>query len=167
MYEQINFTLIWLLVHFQRPMSANKVSSKPRNSLLNRSSRRRRGMAYNPLFIICTRFFLHFPNQLCYGYIRFEGTGKIPLRKKSNQLAVFSSVLLDWDSQQGRPFSLPSQKNFPISFKPKMAIAEFFLKMQRKTWHSILRVDAKPFSPWKPVVNWIAPSKGRPENKVT
>ena len=34
MYEQINFTLIWLLVHFQRSMSANKVSSKPRNSFI-------------------------------------------------------------------------------------------------------------------------------------
>ena len=27
------------------------------------------------------------------------------------------------NSQQGRPFSLPSQRNFPISFKPKVAIA--------------------------------------------
>jgi hypothetical protein len=24
-------------------------------------------------------FFLHFPNELCYGYLRFEGNGKIPL----------------------------------------------------------------------------------------
>ena len=41
--------------------------------LLNRSSRRKRGMASNPLFII-PDFFLHFPNEL-----RFEGNGKIPL----------------------------------------------------------------------------------------
>ena len=26
---------------------------------------------------------------------------------------------------------------FPISFKPKVAIAELFCKMQRKTWYSI------------------------------
>ena len=26
-----------------------------------------------------TRLFLHFPNELCYGYLRFEGNGKIPL----------------------------------------------------------------------------------------
>ena len=26
-------------------------------------------------------------------------------------------------------------RNFPISFKPKVAIAEFFWKMQRKTWY--------------------------------
>ena len=39
--------------------------------------------------------------------------------------------------QQGRPFSLPSQKNFSISFKPKVAIAEFIWKMERKIWYSI------------------------------
>ena len=44
------------------------------------------------------------------------------------------------------PFSLPSQRNFPISFNSKVAIAEFFWKMQRKTWYSILRVDAMPLS---------------------
>ena len=47
---------------------------------LNRSSRRKRGMASNPLFTI-PDFFLHFPNELCYGYLRFEGNGKIPLGK--------------------------------------------------------------------------------------
>ena len=60
--------------------------SKP----LNRSSRRKRGMASNPLFII-PDFFLHFPNELSYGYLRFEGNGKIPLGrqgKKFAQLAV-------------------------------------------------------------------------------
>ena len=33
-----------------------------------------------------------------------------------------------------------------MSFKPKVAIAEFFWKMQRKTWYSILGVDAMPLS---------------------
>ena len=51
---------------------------------------------------------------------------------------------LNWDSQKGRPFSLASQRNFPIFFKPKVAIAEFFWKMQRKTWYSILGLDAMP-----------------------
>ena len=46
----------------------------------NRSSRRKRGMASNPLFIM-PDFFLHFPNDLSYGYLRFEGNGKIPLGK--------------------------------------------------------------------------------------
>ena len=49
-------------------------------------------------------------------------------------------------SQQGRPFTLTSQRNFPISFTPKVAIAEFFWKIQRKAWYSILGVDAIPFS---------------------
>ena len=34
-------------------------------------------MASNPLFII-PDFFFHFPNELCHGYLRFEGNGKIP-----------------------------------------------------------------------------------------
>ena len=66
--------------------------------------------------------------------------------KKVCPVGCLSLVLLNWDSQQGRPFSLPSQRNFPISFKPKVAIAEFFWKMQRKTWYSILGVDAMPLS---------------------
>ena len=45
---------------------------------INRLSRRKRGMASNPLFII-PDLFLHFPNELCYGYLRFEENGKIPL----------------------------------------------------------------------------------------
>ena len=47
-------------------------------------------MATNPLFIIAD-FFLHFPKKLSYGYLRFEGNGKIPLGRKgksSAQLAV-------------------------------------------------------------------------------
>ena len=63
-------------------------------------------MASTPLFII-PEFFLDFPKELRYGYLSLEGNGKIP-------------------------FSLPSQRNFPISFKPNVAIAEFFWKMQKK-----------------------------------
>ena len=44
----------------------------------NRSSKRKRGMASNSLFII-PDFFLHFPNELCYGYLRFEGNETYPL----------------------------------------------------------------------------------------
>ena len=44
------------------------------------------------------------------------------------------------------PFSLPSQRHFPIFFKPKLAIAEFFWKIQRKTWYSILGSDAMSLS---------------------
>ena len=45
--------------------------------LFNRSSRRKRGIASNPLFII-PDFFLHFPKELSYGYLRFDGNGKSP-----------------------------------------------------------------------------------------
>ena len=37
-------------------------------------------MASNPLFII-PDFFLHFPNELCYGYLRSEGNGKFSFAK--------------------------------------------------------------------------------------
>ena len=69
-------------------------------------------MASNPLFII-PDFFFHFPNELCYGYLR-----ETKLRQPT-----------------GQTFSLPSQKNFPISFKPKVAIAKFIWKMKKKIWY--------------------------------
>ena len=46
--------------------------------VLNISTWRKRGVAYNPLFII-PGFFLHFSLEPSYGYLRFEGNGKIPL----------------------------------------------------------------------------------------
>ena len=49
-----------------------------KRKVFNRSSRRKRGMASNTLFII-PDFFLDFPNELSYGYLRFEENGKIPL----------------------------------------------------------------------------------------
>ena len=55
---------------------------------------------------------------------------------KSGKVHTFwegHKILRNWDSQQtGQTFSLPSQRNFPISFKPKVAIAEFIGKMQKK-----------------------------------
>ena len=46
----------------------------------------------------------------------------------------------------GQTFFLTFQRNFPISFKPKVAIPEFFWKTQRKTWYSISGLDAMPLS---------------------
>ena len=43
---------------------------------------------------------------------------------------------------EGREKSLPKG----ISFKLKVAIAEYFWRMQRKIWYSILGVDAMPLS---------------------
>ena len=68
-------------------------------------------------------FSLHFPKeltQLSYGYLRFEENVKFLWEGREKSLP----------SQQGRPFSLPSQKNFLIFFKPKVAIAKFIGKMQ-------------------------------------
>ena len=36
--------------------------------------------------------------------------------QKNSAIATLGLKELNWDSQQGRPFSLPSQGNFPISF---------------------------------------------------
>ena len=47
---------------------------------INRDKLRKSGLASNPLFIL-PDFFLHFPNELSYGYLRFEGNRKIPLGK--------------------------------------------------------------------------------------
>ena len=65
--------------------------------IFNRSSRRKRGMASNPLFII-PDFFFHLPNELCYGYLRFEGNGKIPLVRQGKR-----SALLDISVQLRQP----------------------------------------------------------------
>jgi hypothetical protein len=45
---------------------------------------------------------------------------------------------------EGKLFSLPSQRNFPISFKPKVAIAKFIGKMQKKSGIMKSGLDAMP-----------------------
>ena len=59
---------------------SRKIKNVLKNPALhfNRSSRRKRGNGVQPTFHN-TRLFLHFPNELYYGYLRFEGNGKIPL----------------------------------------------------------------------------------------
>jgi hypothetical protein len=54
--------------------------------------------------------------------------------QKNSAMATLG-LKLNRDSQLGRTFSLPSQKNFPISFKLKVAIARFAWKMQKKVWY--------------------------------
>ena len=44
----------------------------------------------------------------------------------------------------GRTFSLPSQRNFSISFKPKVAVAKFIWKMKKKVWYYESGLDAMP-----------------------
>ena len=51
---------------------------------------------------------------------------------------------INWDSQQGRLFFLPYQRNFPISFKPKVAIAKFIGKIKKKSDIMKSGLDAMP-----------------------
>ena len=136
----------------------------------NISTWRKSGLASNPLFIL-PGFFLHFSLELSYGYLWFEGNGKIPLgrqgiwRGKEWALNRSTYILISthichkprWQNWLGLhsansmvvgsnpaacyskfcyfftlalpifllfpPFSLPSQRNFPISFKHKAAMA--------------------------------------------
>ena len=58
--------------------------------------------------------------------------------------AMATLAKLNWDSQLDRTFSVPSQRNFPISFKPKVAIAKFIGKMQKKSGIMKSGLDAMP-----------------------
>ena len=53
------------------------------------------------------------------------------VREKGLSCCLFQFV----KTKLGRPFSLPSQRNFSISFQPKVAIAKFIGKMQKKVWY--------------------------------
>ena len=55
--------------------------------------------------------------------------------KKVYPVGCLSLAKLNWDSQLGKLFSLPSQRNFPISFKSKLVTAKFIGKMQQKVWY--------------------------------
>ena len=70
---------------------------------------------------------------------------------------AYSLILLlwancrDWIAKLRQPTGQIFFPTFPkefsqFSFKPKVAIAAIFWKMQRKTWYSILGVDAMPLS---------------------
>ena len=81
---------------------------KTKKTIINRSSRRKRGMASNPLFIISDFFFVWTLLWLRFAKLR---------------------------QPTGQTFFPTSQRNFPISFKPKVAIAKFVWKMQKKVWY--------------------------------
>ena len=63
-------------------------------------------MESNPHFII--------PDELCYGYLRFEGNGKIPLGRQGKKVCpvgCLSLVLLAWYSILGLDAMPLSLKN--------------------------------------------------------
>ena len=74
-------------------------------------------MASTPLFIILPDFFCIFPMNFAMTTLGLKEMGKFL-----------------WE---GREKSLPS-------WLSQFSFAEFFWKMQRKTWYSILEVDAMP-----------------------
>ena len=61
-------------------------------------------------------------------------------------LAMATLGLKKWENSYGKV----GKKVCPVGclslVKPKVAIADFFGKMQRKTWYSIFGVDAMPLS---------------------
>ena len=81
-------------------------------------------MASNPLFII-PYFFCIFPINFAMAALGLKKMGKFL-----------------WE---GREKSLPSWLS-QFSFAKLRQPTEFFWKMQRKTWYSILGVDAMPLS---------------------
>ena len=61
---------------------------------------RERGMASNPKMEDIPGFSLYFPKELSYGYLRFEGNGKIPSNLRYLQLSSFGK----YKEKPGIPF---------------------------------------------------------------
>ena len=72
---------LWHRLKYSTPIT---MGANYRKISLNRLCWRKRGLASNPLFII-PGFSLHFPWELSYGYLRFEGNGKIPLGRQGKR----------------------------------------------------------------------------------
>ena len=95
--------------------------------LLNNIFLRERGMASNPKMEYRVFLFI-FQKNSAMATLGLKEMGKFLLEGREKGL-------LNWDSQLGKLFSLPSQRNVPISFKPKVAIAKFVWKMQKQFWY--------------------------------
>ena len=80
-------------------------------------------MTSNPLFII-PDFFCLYQMNLAMATLDLKEMGKLLWEgsEKSCPVGCLSLALLNLDSQQGRPFSLPSEMTFPISFKPMLEL---------------------------------------------
>ena len=104
-----------------------------RKIAFNRLSRRKRGMASNPLFIICTRLFCIFLTNLAMAILGLNEVGKFLWEDREKVLPSWLSQFCKTKLRQPtvQIFSIPSQRNFPISFKPKVTIAKFIGKMQK------------------------------------
>ena len=90
-------------------------------------------MESNPLFII-PDFFCIFQTNLAMATLGLKKMGKFLWEGWEKGLPCWLSQFSKTKLRQptGQTFSLPSQRNFSISFKPKVAIAKFIGKMQKK-----------------------------------
>ena len=118
----ILYPFLWNLTTSVAILPAKRRKQLKIEICINKSSWRKRGKASNPLFIIPD--FCFFQTNLAMATL---GLKKTKLRQPA-----------------GHTFFPTFPKKFPISFIPKAAIAEFFWKIQRKTWYSILGLDAEP-----------------------
>ena len=55
--------------------------------------------------------------------------------QKNSDIATLGLKEMGKFLSEGRKKGLPFQGNFPISFKPKVAIAKLVWKMQKKVWY--------------------------------
>ena len=76
-------------------------------------------------------------SAMAIGYLRFEIGKFCPV-------GCLSLGKLNWDSQLDKTFSVPSQRNIPISIKLKVAIVKFAWKMQKKSGIIKSGLDAIP-----------------------
>ena len=100
--------------------------------------------------------FLHFPNELCSGYLSFEGNGKIPLWICPVGFCL-SLVLLNWNSPQGRPETFFSTflKEFSHFLQTYGSHSWVLLENSKKNLVFHFGVGRHASFSQKPVVNWV------------
>ena len=115
------------------------------NKSLNKRFLRERGMASIPKMEYQVFLYI-FQKNSSMATLGLKEMGKFLWegRKKGLPVGCLSLAKLYWDSQLGKLFSLPSQRNFLISFKSKVAIAKFTGKMQKKSGIMKSSLDAMP-----------------------
>ena len=98
------------------------------NNFINISSWRKRSSASNPKMEYQV-FLCIFQKNPAMATLGLKEMGKFLWAGREKGLSCWLSQFSF--AKLGRLFSLASQRNFPISFKPKVAIAKFVWKMQK------------------------------------
>ena len=76
--------------------------------------------------------------------MRFLASANFSRSQKQHKARTLCIYLAERLTVFPSPFSLPSPRNFPISFKPQVAIAKFFWKMQKECGIMKSGLDAMP-----------------------